>query len=287
MTTPEPTSQKPPVAPSAKSGREKAKAAPPPRISIPKLLVLFACFLLYTACVIVATMQYCNSRNPAAKRPTSTTSSLFQVQLPDGSKRYMTAEELNEFKRTGGLEPGSKVETTVPSPPVTIREPAPSTEVTETFELPHVPDVKTIRQERRPPKPLGVRKDPSSAEPTDQPVSALPNDKTEKATPPTPPVSKPVEPPAQPTAIKATPAVAPLDPAAQAKILRTRMQVYAGEVERLEKNLEIVPDTPENGDLRGKLIRRIDAARRNLKDAQTQMEALEPGAKSEAQPKSE
>lgn len=284
MTTPEPTSQKPPVAPSAKSGREKAKAAPPPRISIPKLLVLFACFLLYTACVIVATMQYCESRNCATKRPTSTTSSLFQVQLPDGSKRYMTAEELNEFKRTGGLESGSKIDTTVPSPPVTIKESAPNTEATETFELPHVPDVKTIRQERKSPKPLGVRKDPPpasapNAEPPDQPVAALPNNKAEQAAPATPP--------AQPTVVKATPAVAPLDPAAQAKILRTRMQVYAGEVERLEKNLEIVPDTPENGDLRGKLIRRIDAARKNLKDAQAQMEALESAAKGDGQPKSE
>jgi hypothetical protein len=274
----------PPKAEKTDRSARKTETPPAQGLSRAKLVALAACFALYTACVIVATKRYCEhqyeQQQPQAWAG-GKTSAVIRYQKLDGTVLYMTPEEFNVFKRKEEDATRSALKDSEPalSPALIL----PDAGKTEVFELPKTPTVKSLREKngRRTPEAGGEAK--SEPPPGTQTVIEIKEEKRPPAPPPlsatTPEKKAATTPPVETAkpALKQAPAATPADAAElalQIKMLRTKVQAYASEVERLGKNIEIVPEEPGTFEMRTKLKSKLEAAKKSLQDATSQLEAL-------------
>jgi len=283
----------PPKAEKTDRSARKTETSPPREFSRAKLVALAACFALYTGCVIVATKRYCEHQYQQQPQASSggKTSAVIRYQKLDGTVLYMTPEEFNEFRRKeedATRNPPKDSEPTL-SPALIL----PDAGKTEVFELPKTPTVKSLREQngKRAPEAGGEAK--SRPPPGAETVIEIKEEKR----PPAPPPLRPSAPEKKAAATpprnsadmndvarvpgippKQAPAATPADAAElalQIKMLRTKVQAYASEVERLGKNIEIIPEEPGTFEMRTKLKSKLEAAKKNLQDATSQLEALQ------------
>ena len=269
----------PPKAEKTDRSARKTETPLPPKRSPIKLVALAACFALYTACVIVATMRYCEhqyQRQQPQAAAGGKTSAVIRYQKLDGTVLYMTPEEFNVFKRKEEDATRSALKDSEPTlAPALILPDAGKTEV---FELPKTPTVKSLREKngKRAPEAGGEAK--SEPPPGTETVIEIKEEKRPPAPPPLRPTAPEKKAAAAPPVETAKPAAKPADAAElalQIKMLRTKVQAYASEVERLGKNIEIIPEEPGTFEMRSKLRNKLEAAKKNLQDATSQLEALQ------------